>query len=424
MNQRRTSSKNNPLSAGARQVAVRCLMRWAEGGVFAETLIANYAASLSAADRALTQAIVLGTLRHLRFLEHICNSLRDGKLEENARWAILAGLCQIFVIRLAEHAAVSETVNTVPKRIKGLVNAILRQALRRKQEIETSYQELPLGVRYSMPDWLVERWLREFGPEETEQMLAWNQAPPPVYARLNPLKPMPVPADWEPHDGAEGWYKVPCGLPMEALREGRVYVADPSTRYSIELLAPRCGERILDACAAPGGKSAAIIAATRGDVQLWATDAAPHRLKQLQQNLMRAGGQGVEVACHDWTQVCPPAWREHFDAVLLDVPCSNSGVLQRRVDARWRLEPAEFSRLSVLQSTILDNACAAVRCGGRLVYSTCSIDSQEDREVVQAFIQRHPEFVLERDYLALPHREQADGAYAALLLKKDSGSAC
>ena len=106
-----------------------------------------------------------------------------------------------------------------------------------------------------------------------------------------------------------------------------------------------------------------------------------------------------------------------FDAVLLDVPCSNSGVLQRRVDARWRLSAQEIERLAQLQASILECACAAVRPGGRLVYSTCSIDGQEDRGVVDAFLARHPEFSLERDYLALPHREQSDGAYAALLMK-------
>jgi len=123
----------------------------------------------------------------------------------------------------------------------------------------------------------------------------------------------------------------------------------------------------------------------------------------------------VQVACHDWTRPCPPHAVAAFDAVLLDVPCSNSGVLQRRVDARWRLQPHEFERLAALQSSILEQASAAVAPGGRLVYSTCSIDAQEDRSVVDAFLARHPEFEFVQDYLALPHIEQADGAYAALI---------
>ena len=413
----RPSSSSSPRNA--RSIALQCLQCWAKGGVFAETLIAKEAKELSGADRALVQAIVMGTLRHMRWLEHICRTLRDGKLEETALWAILMGLCQLFIVQQAEHAAVSETVNVVPKRLKGLVNGILRNAVRRRAEFESSKQSLPLGVRYSMPDWLVKRWLKEFGPADTEQMLAWNLQTPPVYARVNPLNPMEVPADWQPHPAAEGWYKIPSGIPLEALSAGQVYVADPSTRYCVQLLNPTPGEKILDACAAPGGKSAAMIAATRGELQLLATDSAPHRLEQLRANLLRAGGKHVEVACHDWTQPCPQQWKEAFDAVLLDVPCSNSGVLQRRVDARWRLEPGEFTRLAQLQSDILEQAAAAVRPGGRLVYSTCSIDGQEDRQNVDAFLARHPEFSLVRDYLALPHIEQADGAYAALLVKSE-----
>jgi 16S rRNA (cytosine967-C5)-methyltransferase len=202
------------------------------------------------------------------------------------------------------------------------------------------------------------------------------------------------------------------------LRAGQLYVTDPSTRYCVQLLNPQPGERVLDACAAPGGKSCAMIAATLGKINLLATDAEPHRLPQLRVNLMRAEGEQVEVQLHDWSRPCPEPWQGVFDAVLLDVPCSNSGVLQRRVDARWRLQPAEFDRLSQLQLQILTCAAAAVRPGGRLVYSTCSIDRQENRSVVETFLSLHPDFSLAEDYLALPHREQADGAYAALLLRQ------
>lgn len=408
-----------PLSQGrkntARSIACRCLLRWSKGGVFAETLIAKEAQALSAPDRALVQSIVLGTLRNLRWLEHICFTLRGSSLQPEAAWPVLAGLCQIFVLHMPDHAVVSEMVSCVSTRIKGLVNALLRNALRRRAEFEAEAQTLPLGVRYSAPDWLVERWLQEFGAPATQAMLAWNVGVPPVYARLNPLSPMEVPADWQLLPHAPGWYRIPGGLPMAALKAGQVYIADPSTRHCITLLNPQPGERILDACAAPGGKSAAIIAATRGEVHLLATDSAQHRLPQLKENLLRAGGQYVQVACHDWTRPCPPHAVAAFDAVLLDVPCSNSGVLQRRVDARWRLQPHEFERLAALQSSILEQASAAVAPGGRLVYSTCSIDAQEDRSVVDAFLARHPEFEFVQDYLALPHIEQADGAYAALI---------
>lgn len=408
-----------PVAENARSLAWKALLRWNRGGVFAETLIAHAAEEnkLSLSDRGLMQSIVYATLRNLRLLEHRRFALRPGKLEEKIHWLVLAGLCELFILNHAEHAVVSETVKLAPVRVRGVVNGMLRSAIRRRAEFDAELPTLPPAVRYSMPTWLAKRWIREFGQEEATAMMAWNLQTPPVYARLNPLKPVNVPAEWSPHPTASGWYCIHGPLPLAALEAGQLYVADPSTRHCIRLLNPQKGEKILDACAAPGGKSAAIIGATEGEVHLLATELEPHRLPQLKENLDRAGGKDTSVAQHDWTLPCPPEWRSEFDAVLLDVPCSNSGVLQRRVDARWRMQEEEIARLSELQSRILARAAAAVRPGGRLVYSTCSIDRQEDRAVVDAFLAEHPDFTLQEDYLALPHREQADGAYAALLLR-------
>lgn len=405
-----------------RAIAWSCLQRWAKGGIFAETLVAREADAhaLSHADRSLLQSIVFGTLRQLGWLEHLRYELRSGALEDKIHWLVLSGLCELLVLNHADHAAVSETVKLAPTRARGVVNGMLRNAIRRREEWLRERKTLPLPARYSMPEWLTKRWVREFGRETAEGIMEWNLRVPPVYARLNPLNPMDeVPAEWEALPGVAGWYKVNGPLPLDALKAGQVYVADPSTRYCIQLLKPAPGEKILDACAAPGGKSAAILAATGGEVALCATDSAAHRLKSLQQNLQRAGGKDITVAQHDWSTPCPDKWKAVFDAVLLDVPCSNSGVLQRRVDARWRLSEKEINRLSDLQLQILEQASQAVRPGGRVVYSTCSIDAQEDREVVNLFLAKHPEFSLQDDYLALPHVEQADGAYAACLLRSE-----
>ncbi|MBQ9830617.1 MAG: hypothetical protein IJO38_09765, partial [Akkermansia sp.] len=349
---------------------------------------------------------------------HIRKTLRPGKLEEKMRWLVLMGLCQLFVLRQAEHAAVGETVRLAPQRVRGVVNGMLRNAARRKAEFDAEHETLPLAVRFSTPSWLVKRWLREFGEPDTSAMLEWNSLTPPVYARLNPLNPpAEIPECWEPLPALPLWYRLHGPLPLEALRAGQLYVTDPSTRYCVKLLAPQPGERVLDACAAPGGKSAAMLAATGGDLHLLATDVEEFRLAPLRENLLRAGGRDVQVAQHDWTRPCPAEWCGAFDAVLLDVPCSNSGVLQRRVDARWRLSAGEITRLAALQLQILEQASAAVRPGGRLVYSTCSIDREEDRAVVDAFLATHKDFTFVEEYLALPHREQADGAYAALLCR-------
>ena len=412
---RKRTEKKSP-----RLLAWQCLTRWSKGGVFAESLIHHFGQQLSTADRAMLQAIVLGTLRHLRRLDHLLTRLRHNKhTQDDVRWLLLSGLCQLFILRWQEYAVVNEMVNIAPPKLRPIVNGVLRQALRSAQEWENELPTLPLGVRYSMPDWLVERWAARWGEDECRALLESFGEPAPVCVRVNSLRPLPdIPADWHPVPEAPGWYRLQdAPQPHDALAAGQVYVADPSTRYSIELLAPRPGEKILDACAAPGGKSAAILSATGGECELLATDAESHRLPMLRENLERTGAPRVQVARHDWTRPCPPAWRGAFDAVLVDVPCSNSGVFRRRVDARWRLTPNELRKLTAIQLRITENAMQALRPGGRLVYSTCSIEAEEDADLVQTLLRRNPAWRMEQEHLALPHRVGADGAYAALLVQ-------
>ncbi len=375
-------------------------------------------AKLATSDRNLMQAIVFGILRNKTWLDYVLGNLRQGRLDQQTRIILEIGLCQIFLMRLAKHAAVFETVNIAPEKTRGLVNAILRTALRREEELLAERDTLPLSIRFSTPEWLVERWVAAYGEADTTTMLELNNQPPAFYVRRNPL--IELEGDTRsllPLDGIPGWFSVNGPLPLDAIRSGALYVADPSTRYAVELLAPKPGERILDACAAPGGKSAAIIAATNGKAQLTATDMHGHRLPTLLENLRRQGSDLVETAQADWTKPCPPCWKGYFDAVLLDVPCSNSGVIQRRVDVRWRLSPGEITRLADIQFLILDQASLAVKSGGRLVYSTCSIDQEEDRNIIDRFLEAHPDFSLKEERLALPFREMSDGAYAALLIR-------
>ena len=409
----------NKKKPSSRQTALNCLMRWHEGHSFAETLVDRECsrAQLSPADRHLVQALVFGVLRNRTWLDHVIDSLRQGRLDLEMRLILQIGLCQLFLLGKADHAAVYETVNLAPSRLRGLVNAILRNALRREKAILAEREKLPLPILYSTPAWLVERWTQQTDRETTRDLLRWNNTTPRLYVRANPLIPMNgIPASLAPLDRAPGWFSVEGPLPLEDIQAGSLYVADPSTRYAIDLLAPRPGEEILDACAAPGGKAAAIIAATGGKARLTATDLHEHRLPTLQENLDRQGSASVKTAQADWSQPCPPEWERHFDAVLLDVPCSNTGVIQRRVDVRWRVTPAEIRRLAALQKSILENASRAVKPGGRLVYSTCSIDAEEDGLLVRDFLRNHPEWTLKEEKLILPHQEKSDGAYAALLI--------
>lgn len=409
---------NSNLS-NSRQAALACLTRWHEGRAFAETLVDRECSrlTLSPADRHLVQALVFGVLRNQSWLDHVIGTLRQGRLDMNVRLILQLGLCQLFLLGMADHAAVYETVNLAPSRLRGLVNAILRNALRKEKAILAEREKLPLHILYSTPRWLVGKWTAQFGPEAARKLLQWNNTTPRIYVRANSLSPLnETPEGLIPLGGVPGWFSVEGLLPLKEINSGALYVADPSTRYAIDLLAPQPDEEILDACAAPGGKSTAIIAATGGKARLTATDLHEHRLPVLRENLARYGSPSVATAQADWALPCPPQWEKRFDAVLLDVPCSNTGVIQRRVDVRWRLNPEEIRRLAALQRTILENASRAVRPGGRLVYSTCSIDAEEDGLLVREFLKDHPEWTLKEEKLVLPQEEKSDGAYAALLI--------
>ena len=275
--------KNNPPSP--RQTALNCLRSWHAGRSFAETLVDRECsrAALPPADRHLVQALVFSVLRNQTWLDHVIGTLRKGKLDVEARLILQLGLSQLFLLGMADHAAVYETVNLASVRLRGLVNAILRNALRREKTILEDREQLPLPIHYSTPAWLVRRWMEQMGPQMTRDLLRWNNTTPRLYVRANPLIPMKnIPASLAPLDRAPGWFSVEGLLPLEEIKTGSLYVADPSTRYSIDLLAPQPGEEILDACAAPGGKSAAIIAATGGKALLTATDLHEHRLPTLQ----------------------------------------------------------------------------------------------------------------------------------------------
>ena len=405
--------------------AVKLLCRWERGGVFAESLVESAAEEhrLSSQDRSLLTALVMGVLRNKSWFDYLIDSMRKaGRLEIEVRQLLRLGLCQILVMKVPPHAAVNETVKLASRQVAGLVNALLRRTLREESSIRSAQSALPLPLRYSTPEWLVNHWTECFGESAVEALLRRQQEIPSLYARRNPALPLSrttESAGLVALEDVPGWYKVDGPLPVEDLRSGALYIADPSTRFAVELLAPGKGEKILDACAAPGGKSAGILMATAGAVHLVATDAAEHRLPRLEDNLEKlVSSEGSLVTeVFDWAAPCPDKWKGAFDAVLLDVPCSNSGVTQRRVDVRWRLTMKEIKRLSRLQLQILESASQAVAEGGRLVYSTCSIDPQEDFEVVREFLASHPEWKLAEEKRVLPFESEADGAYAARLVR-------
>jgi len=399
-----------------RRAAVSILRAWAKGHAYAESLIERHASrnDLSAADRALLNAIVLGVLRHRRLLDHWIGELRRGKLDHETRDILRVGLCQLLILQLPDHAAVFETVELGKAPVRGLLNAVMRRAAASRSKL-LDLSELPPAVAFSHPDWLFNRWQKAFGREQAIALMAFNNEPAPTIARRNPLVDPP---DGLPEGGEglpPGYFAIDGPIPGEWLASGAVYITDPATRHCVELLDPRPGEQVLDACAAPGGKAFLIAAAQGGGAGLSCTDANPRRLPRLRENLARLRIEAAAIEAHDWTQPAPDSWRGKFDAILLDVPCSNTGVFRRRVDVRWRLQPGHLEELTRIQSAILEHAAPCLRPGGRLVYSTCSVEAEENEDLLAAFLSDHPDLRLAGTRRALPQRDGTDGAFAALL---------
>ncbi|WP_367872243.1 transcription antitermination factor NusB [Luteolibacter sp. Populi] len=406
-----------------RRAAVSILRAWSKGHAYAENLIDRHASrnDLSSADRALLNAIVLGVLRNLRLLDHWIAELRRGKLDDETRDILRVGLCQLLILQLPDHAAVFETVELGKSSVRGLINAVLRRAASSRKTL-FELEDVPPEVLYSHPDWIYKRWRKAFGKEEAITLMAFNNRPAPVYARVNPLAgPVELPAPPETEEGEEaeelpeGFIRIEGPIPGELLKTGAIYIQDPATRHCVDLLDPRPGEKILDACAAPGGKAFLIAAAQRGASNLTCTDSNEKRLPRLKDNLERLHCGDAVIEIHDWATPAPEKWHGAFDAILLDVPCSNTGVFRRRVDVRWRLRPVDYLHLPKLQRSILENALPCLKPGGRIVYSTCSIEAEENQNFIDIVLSDHPELRLDGTHQALPQRDGTDGAFAAVL---------
>lgn len=403
-----------------RQAAVSALRAWAKGHDYAESLVERHAhrRMLSGADRGLLQAILFGVLRHRRLLDHWLGQLRDGKLDPETRDVLRVGVCQLLILGLPDHAAVNETVEAGKASVRGLVNAVLRRAIASRKQLLEDVADLPPALAHSHPDWLFNRWKAAFGKTDAIALMAWNNQPALTFCRVNPLAPAAPQPPGTPVDQAPGFYQLDGPPPGALLAAGRIYIQDPATRQAVGLLDPQPGERVLDACAAPGGKAFLIAAALGSADNLLCTDSNEKRLPRLRENLQRlhAGQAAIEV--HDWTQPAPAAWHAAFDAILLDVPCSNTGVIRRRVDVRWRLQAPDIAGIARTQRQILDHALPCLKPGGRLVYSTCSLERDENLGLIESWLADHPQLELAGTREALPFRDATDGAFAARIQRR------
>lgn len=393
--------------SNSRRTAVFIITRWLATHEFPNEMLPQ-----GGEDRAFVQDLVYTVLRRFRPLRSILGELMKVWPKGELEALVLVGAAQIlFMPDVPDFAAVNETVAAAKvsggrgKHLDRVVNGVLRNLVRRREEFEAKLAAAPIAERESYPNILVKRWIARWGEEKAEELAKWHNTP------------------------AETWLAYPGGkfeklargkkvTDVEGFDEGAFLVQDPATAGAVELLDVHPGQRVLDFCAAPGGKTVQIAWRLAGDGTLVAQEVNPRRLKRLQKNLERMKLDWVKTVQSVGCTEQSPACDQQFDRVLVDAPCSNTGVLRRRPDARWRWEGEHIKQLTGLQAEILAKAAEYVVPGGVLVYSTCSNEPEENGDQITAFLASHPEFEEMSRRESIPFESGNDGAFACALKKR------
>ena len=400
-------------------------MRSDEGIAFGPALLAQVPATMSTVDRGLLTELFYGVLRHRSALDWrlaACSQRALGRLAPPTLALLRLGAYQLlFLTRVPPSAAVNETV-ALTKQLSaptdvGFVNAVLRTLDRRRHELVVpDLLERPLDhltAEYSHPVWLVRRWLKRFGLQRTLQLCRANNAIPPMTLRVNRLvttreRLLEVLTK-------EGIEAAPCAVSphgvvirgasptaTRAFTQGWYYVQDEAAQLVGLAVAPRPGERVLDACAAPGGKSIHL-AELMGDTgEVVAADIRPDRLSLVAENCRRMGIKCVQTAQADLSKAADAERLGRFDRILVDAPCSALGILRRHPEAKWHKTEGLIARFSATQHAILDRVASLLKPGGVLVYSTCSTEREENEDVVSEFLRTHRGWVADGLRAVLP----------------------
>ncbi|MEB7557357.1 16S rRNA (cytosine(967)-C(5))-methyltransferase RsmB [Kluyvera cryocrescens] len=390
-------------------------------------------------DKALLQELCFGVLRSLSQLEWMIKQLMERPMtgkQRTVHYLIMVGLYQLLHTRIPAHAALAETVEgaVVIKRpqLKGLINGVLRQFQRRQEELLAEFSQSEL--RFLHPSWLVKR-IQNAYPQQWESILEANNQRPPMWLRVN-----------RNHHTRDSWLALlaeagltgfahpdyPDAVRLETptsvvalpgFEQGWVTVQDASAQGCVRYLQPQNGEQILDLCCAPGGKTTHILEVAP-EANVMAVDVDEKRLSRVYDNLKRLG---MKATVKQGDGRYPQQWcgEQQFDRILLDAPCSATGVIRRHPDIKWLRRDRDIAELAQLQSEILDATWAHLKPGGTLVYATCSILPEENQQQIAAFLARTPNAVLSETGTAeqpglqnLPGAEEGDGFFYAKLIKK------
>ncbi len=449
---------SGPPSKNPRELALAILDRVDRGQAYADVLLSARLdrAALPAADGALLTQVVYGTLRWRGRIDWVLGALLRKPLNELdplvRNLLRLGGYELLFLDRVPAYATVNELVGLTRRRAgpgkARLVNAVLRRIADREREAwspPVSGNAEELAALLSHPPWLADMWREQFGADESRRLMEANNEEAPLVLRANRrrigrdelvrrLRAAGVearPGTWSPLAVRVRGAASPAGL--AEFREGLCQVQGEASQLVGFLAAPKPGMRVLDACAAPGGKTThmAELMDDRGEVQ--ACDTSERGLGRLADNARRLGLSCIRARPGDAARDLPGE-PESFDRVLVDAPCSGLGTLRAHPEIRWRRTWKDLERLAALQAAILEQAASRVRPGGLLVYATCTLSRIENETLVGAFVERHAEFTLEdpathlpdaaramtagRYFVALPHRHGTDGFFAARMRRR------
>jgi 16S rRNA (cytosine967-C5)-methyltransferase len=418
----------------ARRAAFDILRRVADGA-FSSVLLASEEIQLKPVDRALCNELVLGVLRWQLWLDKIVEHFAKRSVESldlPVRIALRLGLYQLrFLSRIPASAAVNESVNLVRSAklssAAAFVNAVLRRAIREADYDPSQQSNHPLdklAIETSHPRWLIERWVESFGPAEAATFARANNDLPPTAFRIvrqgadEPeviSKLTAAGASVTPSSIASGAFRISGA--SSTLRElaaaGQIYLQDEASQLVAELLDVQPGNRVLDLCAAPGGKTTLMADRVSDHAFIIAADRSASRISTITATAALHQLHSIKPVLLDGLHQLPfqPA---SFDRILVDAPCSGTGTLRRNPEIRWRLTNDDILNFAAAQKQFLANAAVVLKPGGRLVYSTCSVERHENEDVINAFLSTHRDFTLLNSTRTWPHHEGSDGFFIAL----------
>ncbi|GED52924.1 16S rRNA (cytosine(967)-C(5))-methyltransferase RsmB [Brevibacillus borstelensis] len=443
---------------GARDIALDVLNRVEEHQSYSNLELKHVLnrEELRAPDAGLVTELVYGTIqRRLTLDTALDRFIRGKKVQTWVKNLLRLSLYQIrFLDRIPDRAVVHEAVEIAKRRghqgIASMVNGVLRNALRSPDlwdKLGSGDDAARLSIEQSHPEWLVRRWAGQYGIEETRRILESNNRPPRTSIRVNTLKSTRdelLGKLREQFSAVEPSIVSPDGLVMEGghaagtewFRQGLFTVQDESSMLVAPALAADPGMRVLDACAAPGGKTTHIAALMQNRGEIIASDVHPHKRDLIAQNAKRLGITIIEPIVSDALHLGEKKLGT-FDRILLDAPCTGFGVIRRKPDLKWNKTPDDVKAIAELQYKLLESVAALLAPGGLLVYSTCTIEPEENQLIVQRFVKNHPAFELDRTLAddlpasvrdkidttegfvqVLPHHFESDGFFIARLKRK------